>query len=81
MTHKNTEILASLRRRLGDVARPRASDREIIVATGPLPIMAAGYLALEPDHRAAFSVQIRGGTIDPATLPEIVRQWEMRLFR
>jgi hypothetical protein len=50
------------------------------VAHGPLFVMAAGYLALEPSHRTTFHVRTKQGEIDPAGIVEVVDEWRRRLL-
>ena len=50
------------------------------VAHGPLFVMAAGYLALQPPFRTEFHVRTRHGEVDPAGIEEVVDEWRRRLL-
>jgi len=50
------------------------------VAHGPLFVMAAGYLALQPPLRTEFHVRTKHGEIDPAGIQEVVDEWRRQLL-
>lgn len=50
------------------------------VAHGPLFVMAAGYLALQPPFRTEFHVRTKHGEIDPTGIEEVVDEWRRRLL-
>lgn len=54
--------------------------RQKEVAHGPLFVMAAGYLALQPSYRAEFHVRTEEGEIDAAGIEEVVDEWRRRLL-
>lgn len=50
------------------------------VAHGPLFVMAAGYLALQPSFQTEFHVRTKHGEIDPAGIKEVMDEWRRRLL-
>ncbi len=67
---------ATLCRRLGDVAHPDPHDREIIVATGPCFVIAAGYMAFDPAQRDAFRITTIHGDVMPDEIEQAMRDWK-----
>lgn len=60
---------------------PDRGRHERQVANGPLFVMAAGYLALQPPHRSDFHVRTKYGEIDQAGIAEVVQAWRTRLLQ
>ncbi|MDG2534291.1 hypothetical protein P6144_11575 [Sphingomonas sp. HITSZ_GF] len=64
------DLPAELHRRGSDVP-----GGDVIVATGPLAMMARGLLALAPEDRDAFWIHSEAGDLDAAEAEEQVAGW------
>lgn len=64
------DLPAELHRRGSDVP-----GDDVIVATGPLVIMAHGLLALAPEERAACWIHSEAGDLDAAEVEEQLQGW------
>jgi hypothetical protein len=64
------DLPAELHRRSSDMP-----EGDVIVATGPLVIMAHGLLALAPEERAAFWIHSEAGDLDAADAEEQLEGW------
>lgn len=64
------DLPAELHRRAGDMP-----DGDVIVATGPLVIMAQGLLALAPEDRADCWIHSEAGDLDAAEAEAQLEGW------
>jgi hypothetical protein len=64
------DLPAELHRRSSDVP-----GDDVIVATGPLVIMAHGLLALDPEARKACWIHSEAGDLDAAEAEEQLEVW------
>ena len=69
---------AMLYRKMDDVAHPGRRDWETVVARGPFIVMAYGYLAFDPEHRASFCVRSESREVTPEEIEQAVREWDGR---
>lgn len=66
---------AILYRRQGDAANPGRPEWETIIARGPFIVMAVGYLAFDPEHRAFFRIRSETREVTPDEIEQAVREW------
>jgi hypothetical protein len=66
---------AMLYRRTADAANPERRAWETIIARGPFIVMAAGYLAFDPEHRTSFSIRTETREVMPDEIEEAVQEW------
>jgi hypothetical protein len=69
---------AMLYRRMSDVAHPGRREWETVIARGPFIVMAAGYLAFDPEHRASFCIRSESREVTPDEIERAVREWNAR---
>jgi len=66
---------AILYRRQRDAANPGRPEWETIIARGPFIVMAAGYLAFDPEDRALFRIRSETREVTPDEIEQAVREW------
>lgn len=66
---------AMLYRKMGDTTHPGRRSWETVIARGPFIVMAAGYLAFDPELRASFSIRSETREVTPEEIEEAVREW------
>jgi len=66
---------AILYRRQSDTANPGRPEWETIIARGPFIVMAVGYLAFDPEHRALFRIRSETREVTPEEIEQAVREW------
>jgi len=66
---------AMLYRKMGDTTNPGRRSWETVIARGPFIVMAAGYLAFDPELRASFSIRSETREVSPDEIEEAVREW------
>lgn len=69
---------ATLCRRIGNVIHSGRDEPEMVVATGPFIIMAAGYLALDATDRDAFCIRCAQGEVESSEVEEAMLEWRRR---
>ena len=69
---------AMLYRKMGDITQPGRRDWETVVARGPFIVMAHGYLAFDPEHRASFCIRSETREVTPEEIEQAVRDWNGR---
>jgi hypothetical protein len=72
------DIPAEIHRRIEDAEHPENGSAEVIVAKGPLVIMAHGLCAITPDLRGACWITSEAGILSPEEAEEILRIWSSR---
>ncbi|OAN58871.1 hypothetical protein [Sphingomonas sp. TDK1] len=65
---------AELRRRIVDAA-PLADDRIVVVARGPLVLMAHGLCAVEPPLREDCWIEAEGGMLTAEETMALLHHW------
>ncbi len=66
---------AILYRRQSDAGNPGRAEWETIIARGPFIVMAVGYLAFDPEHRALFRIRSETREVTPDEIEQAVREW------
>jgi hypothetical protein len=66
---------AEIHRRIEDLDHPEEGSDEVIVARGPLVIMAHGLCALEPVAPGACWITSEAGDMDVEEAREVLRNW------
>jgi hypothetical protein len=69
---------AMLYRKMSEVGQPGRRDWETVVARGPFIVMAHGYLAFDPEHRASFCIRSETREVSPEEIEQAVRDWNAR---
>lgn len=55
--------------------RVEADGGDVVVARGPLIILAHGLMAIPPDRRDGFRISTAAGDIGPAQAEALLRGW------
>ncbi len=66
---------AVLHRRLDPIDRCGSVPGDVIVARGPLIILAYGLLSVQPADRDALWISVDQGALMPGEVEEAMRQW------
>ena len=69
------DVPAEIHRRIEDDGRRGRQNGEVIVARGPLVIMAHGLCALDPVLRDAFWITSEAGTLNAGEAEQALRDW------
>ena len=72
------DIPAEIHRWVRDEGHPGQECDEVIVARGPLVIMAHGLCAIEPALRSAFFITSEAGNLNAQEAQEVLRVWSSR---
>jgi hypothetical protein len=73
------DIPAEIHRRIEDVDHPGDASEEVIVAKGPLVIMAHGLCAIAPNLRETCWITSAAGILSAEEAEEILRVWSSRV--
>ena len=79
MLHLPMDIPAEIHRRVEDVEHPDYGSEEVIVAKGPLIIMAHGLCAIDPILRGTCWITSEAGILSAEEAEEILRVWSSRV--
>lgn len=79
MLHLPMDIPAEIHRRIEDIEHPGHGSEEVIVAKGPLVIMAHGICAIEPIMRGTCWITSEAGILTAAEAEEVLRVWSSRV--
>ena len=69
------DVPAEIHRRIGHGASAYAEAGDVVVAKGPLVIMAHGLLSIDPAERDACWITSAMGDLTAADAEEALRQW------
>ena len=69
------DVPAEIHRRVGHGASSHAREAAVVVARGPLVIMAHGLLSIDPAERDACWITSPMGDLTAADAEEALRQW------
>lgn len=72
-------VPAEIHRRIEDGDHPGRARREMIVARGPLVIMAHGLCAIDPALRHTFWITSEAGDLNAEQAEEVLRIWSSRV--
>ena len=72
------DVPAEIHRWIEDDGRPGHHSGEVIVAKGPLVIMAHGLCAIDPVLRDTYWITTEAGDLNADEAEEVLRNWSSR---